>query len=131
MPVISFSEADMSRGKIVEPAWYVMTINSIGDGIPSKDGGSTNYNVEGVIVRNADTGDETFKGTTLQWNFNSKALGFAKGFLESFGVGVELNKRYELKSAEGKQLDVFVENDQWQGRVVNRINHKYRPLRTA
>ena len=128
MPVISFSEQDMSRNKIVEPAWYVMTIDSVGEA-PSKDGGSTNYPVEATIVRNADNGSEDFKGVSLMWNFNSKAISFAMGFLAALGVDVKSGQRYELKSAEGKQIEVFVENDQWQGRVINRVNHKYRPLR--
>jgi len=128
MPIIQFSEADMSRGKIVEPAWYLMNIINVGEA-PSKDGGSTNYPVEGTIIRNADNGDETFKGVTITWNFNSKAIGFATGFLSSFGVQPELGKRYDLAHAVGKQVEVFVENGEWQGRIVNRVNHKYRTPR--
>lgn len=129
MPKIRFSESDLSRNRIVEPAWYLMTINSIGEA-PSKDGGSTNYPVDATIIRNADNGSEDFKGVTLIWNFNSKAIGFAQGFLACFGVDAKLNTDYELSSAEGKQIEVFVENDTWQGRIVNRVNHKYRPVRS-
>jgi hypothetical protein len=128
MPVVSFSDRDMLQGTIVEPAWYVMTINSVGEA-PSKDGGSTNYPVEGVIIRNADTGDDKFTAVPITWNFNSKAIGFAVGFLKAFGVDVKSNERFELASAAGKQLEVFVENDTWQGRLVNRVNHKYRPVK--
>src|SRR6187402_2411084 len=129
VPIISFSDRDMLQGKIVEPAWYVMTINSVGEA-PSKDGGSTNYPVEGVIVRNAETGGEEYAGVPLIWNFNSKAIGFAAGFLKAFGVDVKAGERFELASAAGKTLEVFVENDTWQGRLVNRVNHKYRTLRS-
>lgn len=130
MPIIQFSDRDLLRGKVIEPAWYLVHIESIGEA-PSKDGGSINYPVEGTIIKNADSGDEAFKGAPLDWNFNSKAIGFARGFLESFGLSLTSNTRYELKSAEGKMLEVFVENDTWQGRMVNRVNHKYRPARTA
>jgi hypothetical protein len=65
----------------------------------------------------------------LDWNFNSKAVGFAVGFLQAFGVEVKAGMRFDLKSAEKRELDVFVENDQYQGRLVNRVNHKYRPIR--
>jgi len=65
----------------------------------------------------------------LDWNFNSKAIGFAVGFLQSFGVDVKAGTRFDLKSAEGREVDVFVENDTWQGRLVNRVNHKYRTPR--
>lgn len=129
MPIITFSASDLSRGKIVEPAWYVMTINSIGEA-PSKDGGSTNYPVDGTIVKNADNGSEEFKDVSITWNFNSKAIGFASGFLASFGVEAKQDQRYELNSAVGKTLEVFVENGEWQGRIVNRVNHKYRPVRS-
>jgi len=128
VPIISFSDRDLLRGKVVEPAWYVVTIGSIGEA-PSKDGGSTNYPVEGSIVRNADNGSEDYAGVPLDWNFNSKAIGFAVGFLAAFGVEVKSGARFELKNAEGKQCEIFVENGEWQGRIVNRVNHKYRALR--
>lgn len=128
MPIIQFGERDLLRGKVVEPAWYVVRINQIGEA-PSKDGGSTNYPVEGTIVRNADNGSEDFAGVPLDWNFNSKAIGFAVGFLQSFGVDVKSGARFDLANASGKELEVFVENDTWQGRMVNRVNHKYRPLK--
>ena len=130
MPVVQFSDKDLLRGKVVEPAWYVMHIESVGEA-PSKDGGSTNYPVEGVIIKNADNGNEEFKGVPIDWNFNSKAIGFAVGFLQAFGVDVKSGARFDLANAAGKQLEVFVENDTYQGRMVNRVNHKYRALRTA
>jgi len=130
MPMISFSDRDLLRGKVVEPAWYVVTINSVGEA-PSKDGGSTNYPVEGTIVKNADNGSEEFVNVPLDWNFNSKAIGFAVGFLAAFGVDVKSGARFDLANAAGRQIEVFVENDTWQGRMVNRVNHKYRALRAA
>lgn len=128
MPIISFNDRDLLRGKIVEPAWYVVTINSVGEA-PSKDGGSTNYPVEGVIVKNADNGSEDFANVPLDWNFNSKAISFAAGFLAALGVDVRSGARFELSNAVGKQMEIFVENGEWQGRILNRVNHKYRPLR--
>lgn len=131
MPVISFSDRDLLRGKIVTPAWYRVTISNVGEA-PAKQsekGPSTNYPVEATILFNGDTGDTEFKGVPLDWNFNSKAIGFAVGFLQSFGVNVQAGTRFDLKSAEGREVDVFVENDTYQGRLVNRVNHKYRAPR--
>lgn len=128
MPIITFSEKDLLRGKPVTPAWYRCRIDSIGEG-PSKDGNSTNYPVEATILFNADNGDKEFQGVPLDWNFNSKAIGFAVGFLAAFQVEVSAGKRFELASATGKELDIFVENDTFQGRLVNRVNHKYRAPR--
>jgi hypothetical protein len=129
MPFISFSDRDLLRGKIVEPAWYLVSIDEIGES-PSKDGGSTNYPVEGMIIKNADNDSEEFKGVPLDWNFNSKAIGFAVGFLKAFGVDVKAGARFDLANAKGRTIEVFVENDTWQGRMVNRVNHKYRPTRS-
>lgn len=129
-PIISFSERDILRGKVLPPAWYTMKIDNIGES-PSKDQGSTNYPVEGTVIRNADSGDTEFAGVPVDWNFNSKAIGFAVGFLKCFGVDVAPGKRFELNNAIGKEIDVFVENGEWQGRIVNRVNHKYREIRKA
>jgi len=127
--MIQFSDRDLLRGKIVEPAWYLVTIQNIGEA-PSKDGGSTNYPVEASIIKNAETGDEAFAGVPLDWNFNSKAIGFAVGFLSAFGVDVKAGQRFDLANAVGRNVEVFVENDTWQGRMVNRVNHKYRVVRS-
>ena len=131
MPVISFSERDLLRGKTVNPAWYRVKIDSIGEA-PAKQsekGPSTNYPVEATIKFNGDTGETEFTGVPIDWNFNSKAIGFAVGFLQAFGLEVKAGIRFELKSAEGREIDVFVENAIWDNRPVNRVNHKYRTPR--
>jgi hypothetical protein len=128
MPVISFSQRDLLRGKIVVPAWYRVKIESVGEA-PAKQsekGPSTNYPVEATILFNGDNGSTEFSGVPVDWNFNSKAIGFAVGFLQSLGVEVKAGTRFDLKAAEGLEIDTFVENDTWQNRLVNRVNHKYR-----
>jgi len=127
MPIIQFSERDILRGKVVEPAWYVVSIDNVGEE-PSKNGDSTNFPVEGTIIRNADNGDEEFKNVPLDWMFNSKRVSFASSFLSSLGVDVKAGPRYELASAVGKQIEMFIENDTYNGRLLNRVNHKYRPV---
>lgn len=131
MPIIQFSDRDLLRGKLVKPAWYRVRIDGVGEA-PAKQsdkGPSTNYPVEATILFNGDTGDTEFVNVPVDWNFNSKAIGFAVGFLQSFGVDVKSGTRFDLKSAEGREVDVFVENDTYQNRLVNRVNHKYRPIK--
>jgi hypothetical protein len=128
MPMISFDEKALLRGKLITPAWYRIRIEAIGEK-PSKNGESTNYPVEAVILRNAEDGSLEFENVPLEWNFNSKAMGFAVGFLQACGVQVEPNKRYDLSALAGTELDVMVENDLYDGRMVNRVNHKYRTPR--
>lgn len=131
MPVVQFSDRDLLRGKVVTPAWYRVRIDTVGEA-PAKDqskGPSTNFPVEGTILFNGDNGSTEFANVPVDWNFNSKAIGFAVGFLKSFGVDVKPNTRFDLKSAEGREVDVYVENDTYQNRLVNRVNHKYREPR--
>lgn len=125
MPIIEFKEKDLLRGKVVTSDWYRVRIDSIGQK-PSSDGGSINYPVESTIIKNATNGATDFQGVPIDWNFNSKAIGFAVGFFEAFGVTAEAGKRYDFDACVGQELDVFVENDLYQGRVVNKVNHKYR-----
>ena len=127
MPIVEFSVRDLKRGTIVEPAWYTCRVTSVGEA-PSKKGDSTNYPVEFEIVCNADNGDTTHAGVPVTNNFNSKAIGRAVGFIESIaGAKPEPGKRIDLAAAEGRLIDVFIENDIYEGRPKNAINHKYRP----
>lgn len=120
-----FSKRDLNAGKIVTPAWYRMKIEEVTEK-PSKDQQSTNWVTVGTIIANADDGSTEFAEVPITWNFNSKALGFARGFLEALGITAELGKRYDPTAAVGQVLDVFVENGTYDGRIVNRVEHKYR-----
>ena len=132
MPVVSFEQDDILRSKLVTPGWYVVRVERVLTK-PSKGTNAettTIWPIEGKIVKNAENGSEEFAGvpTPAGWNFNDnpKAKGFMIGFFESLGQKVEAGKRLELSAAEGKMLCVFIENDNYEGRMVNRINHKYR-----
>lgn len=127
MPFIQFSNRDLLRGKNVEPAWYVMRIEGVGEKL-SADGGSTNYPVEGTIIKNADTDSEAFAGVPIDWNFNSKAIGFAIGFLQALDVAVNATDRFDLNAAAGMMLEVWVESKIFEGRTLNNVTHKYRKV---
>lgn len=129
MPIVEFSQREILRSRVVEPAWYLVHIDSVGQK-NSADGGSVNYIMEGTIINNADTGDTSEAGvpTPAGWNFNSKAIGFAIPFLEALGVEIKPGVRVELKNAEGKDIEIFFEKGEWQGRIVSKINHKYRKV---
>jgi hypothetical protein len=127
MPIIQVNEKDILRSTIVEPAWYEVLIGNIGEKL-SKDGGSTNYPFEYTIVKNADTGDTKFAGVPLEGQFNSKAIGFALGLLKALGEEI-VPGRFNLSNAEGKRVEVFVKNGEWQGRQKNDVTDQYRMLR--
>ncbi len=133
MPIIEFSQKDLQRNRVITPGWYRAHIDSVGEWELSKNGTSQNCNLDGVIIKNADNGNEEFTGMpTPRWSFNDspKARGFIEGFLNALKVEInptaEKNVRIELKAAEGREIDVFIENETYEGRIVNRINHKYR-----
>jgi len=130
MPIISFSKKDILRGVILDPAWYRVKIDETGEK-RSKAGDSDNYLMSATVIRNADNGDggsdkKPIAGVPLDWNFNSKAIGFMVGFFEALGQTVEEGKRFDLDATVGEVIDIFVENDTYEGRPVNRVNHKYR-----
>ena len=91
MAVIEFSDSDMLRNKVVEPAWYVLDIQGHRDWTPTKDGQSNNCHMETVIEKNADNGSTDFSGVPIELQFNDKpkAKGFIEGFLRGMGVEVQ------------------------------------------
>ena len=126
MPIIAFSARDLLRGTVVEPAWYRCVINEVTES-PSSDKKSINYPVECTIIKNADNGDVKFAEVPITFNFNSKALGFVKGYYMAMGIELLADQRYDLGNTAGQIIDIYIENDIYDNRPVNRVNHKYRP----
>jgi hypothetical protein len=125
--MIEFTRRDILRGTVVEPAWYRCKIDSVNKKLSSK-GDSTNYNFEASIIKNADNGDTKFQEVPVNWNFNSKAISFMVDFFKAFGVEVTAGSRFDENQTVGKELDIYIENGEYEGRIVNRVNHKYRQL---
>jgi len=128
--LIEFSNDDLLRGKVVEPAWYRMKITKVEPKISSK-GDSTNYIVTGRILRNADDGSVRFVDVPVTWNFNSKAKGFMVGYFAALGIEVGPGRPFNLAATVDEEVDVYVEPGEWEGKVRNQVNHKYRSPRTA
>jgi len=126
MPKWEFTPEDILSGKLVDPDWYILKITSIGEA-PSKDGGSTNYPVEAVVVSSLN-GDTTFAGVPLRWNFNSKAKGFMQAYLQSFGAEVTSGKRYDPEDTVGMLIGAFVDHTEYNGRVRNNVGGKFRQV---
>lgn len=116
MPVISVTQKDLLRSKVIKPAWYRAKVERVGEQ-PAKTDGSTTYPVEAVITQDGD-----FKGVPLNWTFSEKAPGFAIKFIEACGgkIGPEGGK-FDLGKAAGKELKVYVDNELYEGRMVNRV----------
>ena len=129
MPIVEITARDINRSKVVTPAWYRVRIEGVGEA-PSKAGDSTNYTIDGTILFNAEDKTTTFADVpTPYWNFNTKAKGFMVPFFEALGGTVEPGSRFDFNNAIGKEIDVFIENKDFEGRMVNNLNHKYRAPR--
>lgn len=133
--IFQLSKKDVMGGRIYEPAWYRVRVDDIAVA-PSKnlEKPSTNFTYSGTILFNADTGDKTYAEHPLTWMFNSRAMGFTKGFLMALGVpedAITPDSRFDFRNALGKEIDIYVENDTYDNRLVNRVNHKYRQPRVA
>lgn len=132
MPLVEFTDSDLLRNKLVEPGWYQIDLGQFTEWTPAKSGTSNNCTCEGVVVCNDDNGSTDFAGVpvTIQFNDSPKARGFMEGFLRANGVTVEA-KRYDLAAANGRRIVAYIENETWEGRMRNRINHKYRQMKAA
>jgi hypothetical protein len=129
--LINFSDKDILRSKIVRPGWYRVRIDSVNTGI-SKKGDSTNYRLDGTILRSAEAGDtnpDEFAGVpTPFWNFNSKFLSPMVAFFAAFGVDVEQTKRADIDAVVSRELEIFIGNGLGEdGRMQNKITDQYRP----
>lgn len=129
MSVITFSQRDILRGKVVKPSWYKVRINKVSEKNSAK-GDSVNYMVDDAeIVCDDDTGETEFAGVPVPfWLFNSKASGFMIPFFEALsGEKIEPGTRMQWNSSlEGKEVAVQIVNDNYEGRVVNKMTHNYR-----
>ena len=131
MPTIDFTQEDVLRGTVVQPAWYRVQIGPFAE-VMNKNGDATNYTFnDSKIIKEADSGDTKYAGVPLRILFSSKptAKGFLKGFIEALGMEVKPGVRFEISNAAGKFIDILVENEMYEGRMINRVNHKYRKPR--
>ena len=123
MPIpISFTEKDLKRGATVEPSFYLARIDDVGQA-PAKDGGSMNYPVDLTILKDATNGSEKFNDVPVTFQFNSKAMGFAIGFMKVLNPELELkaDQKYDLESAKGQMIEVFIGNKEYNGRILNDV----------
>lgn len=129
--IIEYSKEDLLQSTVVEPAWYRVRIEEVEERL-SKDGNSTNAWLKGKILYAADTKDVKYADvpTPKFWMFNSKAPWNTVGFISALGGEVGVGKRVDIgPGLAGKELDVFIENELYNGSMVNAIKHKYRAPR--
>ena len=124
--MLEVTAKDINRNRIVTPGWYKVLFEGYDEKVSSK-GDSNNHYLEGSIICNDDTGDTEFAGcpTPLGYCFSEKVPAFAIGLMEAMGETV-VPGRIDLSAMVGKEVAIYFENGEYDGRIVNRINHKYR-----
>ena len=132
MPIIEPTQEDILSGTIVDPAYYRLQIKDIREK-NSKAGDSIVYPVDAVIVCNADDGSTDFAGVPINgdagsWMFSSKFMAPVFQFMDAMGTKAEAGVRVELANYAGKEIIAFVGTNTFEGRVSNRVEHKYRAV---
>lgn len=122
MAKIQFSKEEILSGAIVTPGWYNAEIMKIDEKPKKDDDGSIN-----VFVTVKLTSGEYAGCAIYGYLFNTKAVGFAKDFIAAV-MGIEPR---DLKAGEdfevcqetcgGKQVDVYVINDEYNGKPTNKL----------
>lgn len=131
MGIIEFSQREILKGKVVKPGFYLVEIDKVSES-PSKDGASINYRIDEATILEDEGGDKEFAGVpTPYWNYNSKNPRFMIPFFEAItGEKIEAGTRIGWGSQlQGKKLYVFIDNDKFEGRPVNRIKDDYKPYK--
>jgi hypothetical protein len=128
---IEFTEKDILRSKIVEPAFYRVRIEDIESKISNK-GDSTNFRLEGVILKNADNGNEKYAGvpTPYLWFFNSKQLQHLIPVIQAVDPAWEVKPgvRVDPELLKGQELEVYIGNGTYNNQIQNQITNQYRPV---
>lgn len=113
---ISVSREEMLSGKPVPPGWYLCTIKDVFQK-PATTDGSTNT----VVKYRVKEGQ--YIDTPLQSIFSEKAPGTIVGFIEVLsGQEFKPDFEYDIESAIGKDIRCKVINEEYKGRLLNRVD---------
>jgi hypothetical protein len=125
---VTFSKKDILRSTLVEPAWYRLICDAVTQEPKLTQGKapSMEYHLECSIVFNGDNGDSKFAGVPITIYHYSNGIGFMVGLFEALGQEITEGSRFDLESVAGKEFDAFVENNNYNGKLSNRVNSNYR-----
>lgn len=125
-----YTREDLLKGRAMEPGWYPCECTGHEETL-SKEDKSTNWNFK-LIVLDGTTEQQSGKdvgGTPLYRLFNEKGMGFADKFIEVV-TGHPPNEEggeFDPDEAKGKKMLVYVKNETYNGRLVNRVED-FRPI---
>ena len=124
MTMINIGKEDVLRSKIVKPEWYEAICKSVTVAENSKK--DANNFVTEFILKGGD-----YDGVPITVYFSEKAPGFMIPFITACGgtVGKD-GGTFDPAKFSNKPLRVHVVNDNFQGRVTNKIDG-YMPSKLA
>jgi len=117
VPIIKITPADVLKGKLLDAGWYGAKIVKVGDDWePSSDKQSSNLKITFEIK---GTG-----GKEIDVLVNSKGIGFVVPLLSAVrGMEVKPEEiNLNTKELVGKDVDVQIIQDTYQGRMNNKIS---------
>ena len=120
--IIKITKADLMKGKVLAPNWYKVSVVGVDVRHPKNAQDSLNY----CYTFRFDSVD----GYELEHIFNTKALGFMAPFIAAIR-NTNLREIANAMSGDilefdtdeplGKLVQVKVTNEQWEGRLTNKI----------
>lgn len=124
MTMINIGKEDVLRSKIVKPEWYEAIVKSCNVEENSKKD-ANNFVTEFVLKGGP------FDGVPITVYFSEKAVGIMIPFITAIGGKVDENGgTFDPSRFAGKPVRVHVVNDNYQGRVTNKIDG-YMPTKAA
>lgn len=132
--IVEFSEKDILRSKIVDPAWYRVRIDAFEQKLAST-GKTTNIRLEGEIICDANTGDTKFAGVPVPyfWFFNTGVIGKLIPVVQAVDPSIEVTPgfRVNLAALVNKELEMFIGNGEYNNSITNVVTGQYRPVSQA
>lgn len=126
--IVKITKSDLQRGKVLSPNWYRVLVVGHDVRHAKSDANSLNY-VYTLRFPSVDNYE-------LDIQFNTKALGMVAPFIAAIrntNVQEIINSMkddsfdWDTDEALGKELQVKVSNEPWEGRLTNKVK-EYLPV---
>jgi hypothetical protein len=123
---MKFTADDLRGSLVLDPNWYPAVVRSV-EIKAAKTDSSTNWNYRFEILSGKGRDGKDYAGVMIYRLFNEKAMRFARPFVEALGIQLKDDDEFDPNSAVGKKLLVYVKNEEYEGKLQNRVAD-FRPI---
>lgn len=117
MPIrFTVTREDILMGQPISPDWYLATISKVWEK-PAKGDGSQVVYFEFTI-----NSDGPFKGRKVKTQFSEKAPSFIEGLVVAITNQPFEPGTFDMDGSVGKSCKIKIVNDQYEGRMINKID---------